>query len=70
MGGLLLANRLGLQIARALVMNADFALRRRVAMERRIRAVFSARSTYRPNQNTRSATLLGTAATSRLRGTG
>ena len=39
-------------------------------MERTIRAVFSARSTYRPSQKTLSATLLGTALGERRSSTG
>src|SRR5450631_2199084 len=42
----------------------------RVIIERTIRAMFSARSTYRPSQKTLSATLLGTAGVTRRSSTG
>src|ERR1017187_7335348 len=46
------------------------ALRTREIIDRTIRAVFSARSTYLPNQKTLSATLLGTSGDPRRNATG
>src|SRR5438105_1053408 len=50
--------------------SASSARRTREVIDLRIRAIFSARSTYRPSQNTLSATLLGTARSTRRSSTG